>query len=88
MEGVDEGLYGEDDSKPDPKSVDEKESEDATDLMSKSSFPGGCKVGDKYEIEITGDHGDQFSVKVVKPDEEKKETEGSDDEMEQMNSQY
>lgn len=95
MDGMDESLYGED--KPSapqnrPDSVDEESEDQATDLMSKTSFPGGCKVGDKYEIEITGDHGEEFSVKVVKPDEESKEKpeaeSGEDPELAQVNSSY
>ena len=90
MEGVDEDLYGEGgESKPETDSVDGQEEQEATDLLSKSSFPGGCKVGDKYEIEITGDHGDQFSVKVAKPEEEETKPEpGSDTDLEKMNSEY
>ena len=67
-----------------PKSVDEQEEEHGTDLLSKSSFPGGCKVGDKYTIEITGDHGDQFAVKVMDSDEE----ESDKDDIAEMNSKY
>jgi len=100
MDGVDESLYGDGGGSSEPKSepkskpgsVDEQNEDKATDILSKSSFPGGCKVGDKYEVEITGDHGDQFSVKVVKPEE--KETtpsdagSGEDPELSDLNSKY
>lgn len=98
LEGVDDSLYGEGDPKPaadraKPDSVDEQSAEQATDLMSKTSFPGGCKVGDTYSVEITGDHGDQFSVKVEKPGEketnEKPEaSEGADPELAEVNGRY
>ena len=86
MDGMDPDIYDETPKPSDrqPKSVDEKDEEQGTDLLSKSSFPGGCKVGDKYTIEITGDHGDQFSVKVM-GDEDK---EMDHDEIEEMNSKY
>ena len=84
-DGVDSELYGDD-------SVDEQNTKEATDLLSKDSFPGGCKVGDKYTIEITGDHGDQFSVKVVDSDkEEESETKPDaepDDDLASVNSEY
>lgn len=96
-DGVDEDLYSSNESPPNkpksakPDSVDEQNEEEATDLISKDSFPGGCKVGDKYEVEITGDHGDQFSVKVV-GDEDKKEPdkgpEPAGDDMEEINRNY
>lgn len=91
---MDDSLYGDGQSSEpkDTSSVDEQNQESATDLMSKDSFPGGCRVGDKYEIEITGDHGDQFSVKVIGDDEKsesKPDSEGSDDpEMAEINSKY
>lgn len=64
--------------KPALKSVDEEEQDDHADLMDKKSFPGGCKVGDKYEIEITADHGDQFSVKVMNGEHEETPEAGSE----------
>lgn len=89
MDGVDSELY---DGGEKSDSVDEQNVKDATDLMSKDSFPGGCKVGDKYEIEITGDHGDQFSVKVVDSEkEESSETKPDmepDEELASMNKAY
>ena len=86
MDGMDPDIYDETPKPSDrqPKSVDEKDEEQGTDLLSKSSFPGGCKVGDKYTIEINGDHGYQFSVKVM-GDEDK---EMDHDEIEEMNSKY
>lgn len=92
MDGVDSDLYDSGGDKSKPQSVDEQNTEEATDLMSKDSFPGGCKVGDKYQIEITGDHGDQFSVKVL--DNEKEETSETkpdmepDEELASMNKEY
>lgn len=91
MEGMDSSLYGEDSSKDTPDSVDDQNTEEATDLLAKDSFPGGCKVGDKYTIEITGDHGDQFSVKVLGDDETsetKPDDESTEDDMSEVNSKY
>jgi hypothetical protein len=93
-DGVDPELYdsGNDTTKEDakPDSVDEQEAQDATGLLSKDSFPGGCKVGDKYEVEITGDHGDQFSIKVVGDDKETSEKPGMspDEELDSMSKEY
>ena len=96
-DGVDQGLYDSGESEPAPKaspdSVDDQATKQATDLLSKSSFPGGCKVGDKYEVEITGDHGEQFSVKVLGSEEDDTDEtppadSGSDSELDQMNSDY
>lgn len=88
MDGMDESLYGDEPSKGKPESVDEQSEKDATDLMAKSSFPGGCKVGDRYDIEITGDHGDQFSVKVVNDEKDKSEAKSDEGELEDINSKY
>lgn len=96
MDGMDQYEDDAPPSKSDPGSVDDKADEQATDLLAKSSFPGGCKVGDKYEVEITGDHGDQFSVKVLGSDSEDSESSdsssstdsGNDPELDKMNSEY
>jgi len=95
MDGMDEGLYNDEpssDAEPmEAKgSVDQQEQEHGTDLMAKSSFPGDCKVGDKYEIEITGDHGDQFSVKVIKDEhpQGRESMSGDQDDMERLNKSY
>lgn len=91
-DGMDPGVYGDGPKKP-AGSVDDQEQEQGTDLMNKASFPGGCAVGDKYEVEIVADHGDQFEVKVMKP-EDKEQTpeaggEGSGDpELAEMDKNY
>ena len=92
-DGVDQDLYGngespEPETKEQPDSVDEQNAEKATDLLSKSSFPGGCKVGDKYEVEITGNHGDQFSIKVVGKDSKDEADSDQDPDLAAINSKY
>lgn len=91
-DGMDESLYSDEGEgspeKEQAESVDEQNEKDATDLMAKDSFPGGCKVGDKYEVEITGDHGDQFSVKVIDNENKKSSDMEPDEELAAMDKEY
>jgi hypothetical protein len=97
MDGVDEGLYGGDEPKPNqapPKSIDEQEAEAPTALIPKSLLAGKkFNPGDEVVLQIVAEHGEEVEVKYApeKPeeDETKPETETSTDpELASMNSEY
>lgn len=76
-----------------PKSIDEQEAMNATQLMDKKAFPDGCEVGERYEVEVVADHGEEVEIKVVKPEEtpEKPNAEpkpDEDSELAEMDKQY
>lgn len=56
-----------------PKSVDEENAEEAQILVNKSELPPGTKEGDTCTFEVVQDHGDEFSLRYVKEDEESRE---------------
>lgn len=92
MDGIDSGLYGDAEAAPSRApagSVDDQEQDAPTHLMDKSAFPGGCKVGDRYEIELVADHGEEFEVKILPEKGGETETEPSaNEELDSMAEKY
>ena len=54
-------------SMPEDKSGgdDKSKGDGETALANKSAFPGDCKPGDKYEVEVVGVHGEELEFKVT-----------------------
>lgn len=98
MDGVDEGLYGEDSAAPTkapPKSIDEQEAESPTALIPKSLLAGKkFNPGDEIMLQIVAEHGEEVEVKYApekpeEPSETKSETEiTTDPKLASMNSEY
>lgn len=94
MDGMDEDIYGEHESKASPKSVDDQTKEmTTTSLVSLKVLTGKDgeppKVGEERVVKVVAIHGDEAEIEYA-PEKTDEEEDGmdEDEQLEEMNSKY